>query len=152
MEPTAVNAATLPPFSNQAGFRPVACGTRFASTTTRPARSCRHRTSTASARGGTAGWSGAAPRRRWTPGGSTKVAWPNRRRLTALPTDHAGHLCDPEHRYVSVDAASYQPRAAESAVLHRVVCDHLETFLREATDRSDGNGLPRFVERDFRES
>src|SRR3989454_7540910 len=51
----------------------------------------------------------------------------------------------------TVGAATYQPRAAEGTVLHRVVRDHLETFLREVADRSDGGGLPRFVEREFRE-
>ncbi len=47
--------------------------------------------------------------------------------------------------------ATYQPRAAEGTVLHRVVRENLETFLREAADRTDGGGLPRFVEREFRE-
>ena len=47
--------------------------------------------------------------------------------------------------------ATYRPRAAEGTVLHRVVRENLETFLREAADRSDGGGLPRFVEREFRE-
>src|SRR5205807_1082434 len=40
---------------------------------------------------------------------------------------------------------------AEGTVLHRVVRENLETFLREAGDRTDGGGLPRFVEREFRE-
>ncbi len=47
--------------------------------------------------------------------------------------------------------ATYQPRNAEGTVLHRVVRENLETFLREAAERSDGGGLPRFVEREFRE-
>ncbi len=47
--------------------------------------------------------------------------------------------------------ATYQPRAAEGTVLHRVVRENLETFLREAGDRTDDGGLPRFVEREFRE-
>jgi hypothetical protein len=50
-----------------------------------------------------------------------------------------------------VGAATYQPRDAEGTVLHRVVRENLETFLREAADRTDGGGLPRFVEREFRE-
>jgi hypothetical protein len=45
-----------------------------------------------------------------------------------------------------VGVATYQPRAAEGTVLHRVVREHLETFLREVADRSDGGALPRFVE------
>jgi len=35
-------------------------------------------------------------------------------------------------------------------VLHRVVRDHLCTFLEEAARRSDGDGLPSFIERAFR--
>ena len=46
--------------------------------------------------------------------------------------------------------ATYQPRAAEGAVLHRIVRENLETFLREATDQHDGGGLPSFIEREFR--
>ena len=48
-------------------------------------------------------------------------------------------------------ATTYQPRATEGTVLHRLVRDYLETFLREVADRADGGGLPRFVEREFRE-
>jgi hypothetical protein len=44
-------------------------------------------------------------------------------------------------------ASDYQPRAAETTVVHRVVRDHLETFLQRAAARSDGAGLPAFVER-----
>src|SRR5439155_16476084 len=51
----------------------------------------------------------------------------------------------------TVGVATYQPRAAEGTVLHRVVRENLETFLREAAERTDGGGLPRFVEREFRE-
>ena len=36
-------------------------------------------------------------------------------------------------------------------VLHTVVRENLDTFLREAADRSDGAGVPRFIEREFRE-
>ena len=42
-------------------------------------------------------------------------------------------------------------RDTEEAVLHRIVRENLETFLREATGCADGGGLPRFVEREFRE-
>ena len=47
--------------------------------------------------------------------------------------------------------AGYQPRAAEGTVLHRVVREHLETFRAEIAARTDGGGLPGFVEREFRE-
>src|SRR5204862_7565311 len=33
-----------------------------------------------------------------------------------------------------VGAARYQPRAVEGTVLHRIVRENVETFLREATD------------------
>jgi hypothetical protein len=45
----------------------------------------------------------------------------------------------------------YRPRDAEHTVLHTVIRDHLETFVREVTERGDGSGLPRFVEEEFRE-
>jgi len=46
---------------------------------------------------------------------------------------------------------TYRPRDAEHAVLHTVINEHLETFLREAIERGNGAGLPRFVEDEFRE-
>jgi hypothetical protein len=42
-------------------------------------------------------------------------------------------------------------RHPETTVLHRVVQEHLETFLAEARGRGGGDGLPRFVERELRE-
>jgi len=50
-----------------------------------------------------------------------------------------------------VGAASYEPRAMEGTVLHRVVREHFETFRAEIVARTDGGGLPQFVEREFRE-
>ena len=46
---------------------------------------------------------------------------------------------------------TYRPRDAEHTVLHAVIREHLETFLREATAPDEGSGLPRFVEQEFRE-
>src|SRR5207244_4441537 len=68
------------------------------------------------------------------------------RRLWHRPRDGT-RLAGPS----AVGVATYQPRAAEGTVLHRVVRENLETFLREAGHRTDGGGLPRFVEREFRE-
>lgn len=48
-------------------------------------------------------------------------------------------------------AAGYQPRAMEGTVLHRLVREHFETFRAEVAARTDGSGLPSFVEREFRE-
>jgi len=45
----------------------------------------------------------------------------------------------------------YGPRTPEHGALHRLVHEHLEAFLAEARARSDGDGLPRFVERELRE-
>jgi hypothetical protein len=42
------------------------------------------------------------------------------------------------------------PRAAIDTVLHGVVREHLETFLAAAAAHTDGIGLPRFIEREFR--
>jgi hypothetical protein len=46
--------------------------------------------------------------------------------------------------------APYVPRAAADTVLHGVVQEHLETFLAAAAARTDGVGLPHFIEREFR--
>jgi hypothetical protein len=45
----------------------------------------------------------------------------------------------------------YRPRDAEHTVLHQVIAEHLEAFLRATAEASEGNGLPQFVEREFRE-
>jgi hypothetical protein len=45
----------------------------------------------------------------------------------------------------------YRPRHPDATVLHQLVYEHLETFLAEARARGDGDGLPRFVERELRE-
>ncbi len=46
---------------------------------------------------------------------------------------------------------TYPPRDTGHSVLHAVIREHLEPFLREVSDRGDGSGLPRFVEQEFRE-
>jgi hypothetical protein len=45
---------------------------------------------------------------------------------------------------------TYTPRAADATVLHGVVRDHLDDFLAAAAARTDGTGLPPFIERQFR--
>ncbi len=45
----------------------------------------------------------------------------------------------------------YRPRDAEHTVLHQVIGEHLEAFLRAAAEAGEGVGLPQFVERWFRE-
>jgi len=44
----------------------------------------------------------------------------------------------------------YRPRDAEHTVLHQVIAEHLEVFLRSVAAAGDGAGLPQFVEREFR--
>jgi glutaredoxin 2 len=46
---------------------------------------------------------------------------------------------------------TYVRRQPEQTILHRVVREHIETFLAEARRRGGGEGLPRFVERELRE-
>jgi len=45
----------------------------------------------------------------------------------------------------------YEPRSPAGTVLHRVVRTHLERFLAETAAASDGAGVPRFIEREFRD-
>jgi len=51
----------------------------------------------------------------------------------------------------TLGSTGYRQRRPEQGVLHRVVHEYLETFLAEARARGDGAGLPRFVEREFRQ-
>jgi Putative transposase/Transposase zinc-binding domain len=50
---------------------------------------------------------------------------------------------------VALPSVDYTPRDPAADVLHRVVRDHLQTFLAEAAHRRDGEGVPRFVEKEF---
>ena len=45
----------------------------------------------------------------------------------------------------------YEPRDPTQSILFQVVRDHYETFRVQAGSLRDGEGLPRFVEREFRE-
>ena len=48
-------------------------------------------------------------------------------------------------------STTYQPRQPAAGVLHQVVREHFETFLTQAADLRDGEGLPSFVEQEFRD-
>ena len=48
-------------------------------------------------------------------------------------------------------SSQYEPRDPTQNVLFQVVRDHFETFRGQAASLRDGEGLPRFVEREFRE-
>ena len=52
---------------------------------------------------------------------------------------------------MALEHVLYRPRDAEHTVLHQVVAEHLEAFLRTAAEAADGAGLPQFIEREFRE-
>jgi hypothetical protein len=64
-------------------------------------------------------------------------------RSAGCPGTHGGELGHGQQTYVR--------RQPEQTVLHRVIREHLETFLAEARQRGGGEGLPRFVERELRE-
>jgi hypothetical protein len=49
-----------------------------------------------------------------------------------------------------VPAVAYTPRDPSASALYQVVRDHLETFRVEAARMRDGDGLPTFVEDEFR--
>jgi hypothetical protein len=54
-------------------------------------------------------------------------------------------------RPVGGGTGTYAPRDPAQRALYRVVRDHFETFRAEAGSLRNGEGLPRFVEREFRE-
>ena len=55
------------------------------------------------------------------------------------------------HGGVSQPSATYEPRKPSQGVVYQVVRDHFETFRAQAAGLRDGEGLPRFVEQEFRE-
>jgi hypothetical protein len=52
---------------------------------------------------------------------------------------------------VAQPSSAYEPRDPASGVLHQIVPDHFETFRAQAASVRDGEGLPRFVEQEFRD-
>ncbi len=52
---------------------------------------------------------------------------------------------------VRAASPAYRPRQPDREVLHQLVCDHFETLRARVADRREGQGLPAFVEREFRE-
>ncbi len=50
---------------------------------------------------------------------------------------------------MALPSVDYAPRDPAADVLHRVVREHLQTFLAEAAYLRDGEGVPRFVEQEF---
>ena len=54
-------------------------------------------------------------------------------------------------RRVPTPSATYEARCPAQRVLHQIVLDHFETFRAGAASLRDGEGLPRFVEQEFRD-
>jgi len=48
-------------------------------------------------------------------------------------------------------SSAYRPKAPAQGVLYQVVRDHFETFRAEAARAHDRDGLPRFVDEEFRD-
>jgi Transposase zinc-binding domain len=47
-------------------------------------------------------------------------------------------------------SATYEPRRAADSVLYQVVRDHYETFVAQTAAFRDGEGLPTFIDEEFR--
>ena len=68
--------------------------------------------------------------------------------------DRAARRADVRHRGragVPATASHYEPRDPAQSVLFQVVRDHFETFRAQTASLREGEGPPRFVEREFRE-
>ena len=52
---------------------------------------------------------------------------------------------------VAQPSTTYEPRRPAQQVLHQIVREHFETFRVQAASLRDGEGLPGFVEREFRD-
>jgi len=73
------------------------------------------------------------------------------RRISSVFLRHAAWhpLCD--WHGVASPSTVYEPRTPSQGVLYQVVRDHFETFRAQAAGLRDGEGLPRFVEQEFRD-
>ena len=72
---------------------------------------------------------------------------PHRVRCITLSACPRGHL-DLNLGAMALQRAVYRPRNAEHIVLHQVIAEHFEVFLRTVAAAGDGAGLPQFVEFD----
>jgi len=52
---------------------------------------------------------------------------------------------------VGAPSTTYEPRHPAQSLLYQIVRDHFETFRAQAASLRDGEGLPRFVEQEFRD-
>ena len=51
---------------------------------------------------------------------------------------------------VAAPSTSYEPRCPAQGALYQIVHDHFETLRAQAASLRDGEGVPRFVEAEFR--
>jgi hypothetical protein len=51
---------------------------------------------------------------------------------------------------VAAPSTIYEPRCPAQGALYQIVHDHFETFRAQAGSLREGEGLPRFVEQEFR--
>ena len=51
---------------------------------------------------------------------------------------------------MAAPSTTYEPRCPAQIALYQIVRDHFETFRVQAACLRDGEGLPRFVEHEFR--
>jgi len=51
---------------------------------------------------------------------------------------------------VAAPSTTYEPRCPAQTALYQIVRDHFETFRVQAASLREGEGLPRFVEQEFR--
>ena len=77
--------------------------------------------------------------------GTCRQSHARRRRAPTVRTAARLWLCP------GVLPGVYEPRSAAGTVLHQVVRTHLERFLAETAAATDGVGVPRFIEREFRD-
>ena len=52
---------------------------------------------------------------------------------------------------MAAPSTNYEPRCPAQGALYRIVHDHFETFRAQAASLREGEGLPRFVEQQFRD-
>ena len=52
---------------------------------------------------------------------------------------------------MAAPSTTYEPRCPAQTALYQIVHDHFETFRVQAASLRDGEGLPRFVEQEFRD-
>jgi hypothetical protein len=90
------------------------------------------------------------PERRRTAGSGPAAAIPTLVGVS-LSQHCPGRRRHPTLGAMALQRAVYRPRDVEHTVLHQVIAEHLEVFLRAVAEAGDGAGLPQFVEREFRE-